>query len=201
MWQSKMSRSTGWHRPAVPPFESASQPGEKTSEQPSGKCGCCGVGFCCSATTSCLRSGSTASMMRCALRLMGFKCVIVISVWREPSASEWPQALSGRRSAESLALQYSLRFHFVPIESFQKRPIALRELAVDAQARVGPAADPLTVMKVRLAGRAVADVRLVVTAPRAERPRPAAAAICLVRDVVIREKRRLRPAIDAVADR
>ena len=44
MWQSKMSRSTGWHSPAVPPFASASQPGENTSEHPSGKCGAvCGT--------------------------------------------------------------------------------------------------------------------------------------------------------------
>ena len=37
-----MSRSTGWHSPAVPPVESASQPGENASEQPSGMCGCDG---------------------------------------------------------------------------------------------------------------------------------------------------------------
>ena len=42
MWQSNRSRSTGWHSPAVPPVRSASQPGENTSEQPSGMCGCCG---------------------------------------------------------------------------------------------------------------------------------------------------------------
>ena len=34
-----MSRSTGWHRPAVPPAASTSQPGENTKLQPVG-------GFC-----------------------------------------------------------------------------------------------------------------------------------------------------------
>ena len=80
MWQSNRSRSTGWHRPAVPPLRSASQPGEKTSEQPFGMCGgsgCCGGPPCCSATTS-LRHGRDLSM-RAALRLIGVRCFMRLS--------------------------------------------------------------------------------------------------------------------------
>src|SRR5437868_2021238 len=157
MWQSNRSRSTGWHSPAVPPLRSASHPGEKTSEHPSGKCGICGTPFRCSATTS-----LTACSMRIALRLTDLRCFMGA------------------------------------LESRKKRRVADCQLAVDRETHVGPAANPLAVVQVRVAGVAVSRVRLVVAAARAERTCPADAAVGLVRDVVLVEKRRLRAAIDPV---
>src|SRR6185295_16772453 len=54
-------------------------------------------------------------------------------------------------------------------------------------------------MEIRTRGLAIPGVRLVIAAPGTERPRPAQAAIGLVRDVVRLEKRVLRVPIDAVA--
>src|SRR5256885_12314458 len=161
MWQSKRSRSTGWQRPAVPPVRSASHPGEKIREQPSGKCGICGTPVRCSATTS----GAVACSMRAALRLTGLRCVMLV------------------------------------LESREERRVAHRQFAVDLQADVGPAADPLAVVEVRAAGVAVPRVRLVIAAAGAERARPADAAVGLVRDGVLLEKRDLRAAVDPVAHR
>ena len=188
MWQSNRSRSTGWHSPAVPPVRSASQPGENTSEQPIGKCGAgCGcVRACrCSATTSpselrsrCLAFRSTRSaLLLTALRC--FMCLDVVSV----------HACHADRSAAILV-----------VELREKRRIPFRQLAVDLQADVGPAADPVAVVQVRPRRLAVARVRLVIAAARTERPRPARAAVGLVRDVMRLEERLLRVAIDAVAD-
>src|SRR5256885_7355699 len=159
MWQSTRSRSTGCHSPAVPPLLSASHPGEKTSEHPSGKCGICGTPLRCSATTS----RAVVSSMRTALRLTDLRCFMLA------------------------------------LESREKRGVAHRQLAVDLQADVGPAANPLTVVQVRVRRVAVARVRLVVAAAGAQRPRPADAAVGLVRDVMLLEKRLLRMPIDAVA--
>src|SRR5581483_7422114 len=64
-----------WHKPAVPPLESASHPGEKISVHPSGMCGvaggCCG-GPCCSATTS----SAACFSIRSALELIDVRCFI-----------------------------------------------------------------------------------------------------------------------------
>src|ERR671923_10174 len=59
---------------------------------------------------------------------------------------------------------YLLPDHLSTLELREKRGIALRQLAVNAEAHVGPAADPLAVVQVRMHGRAVARVRLVVAA-------------------------------------
>src|SRR5919108_2125162 len=96
---------------------------------------------------------------------------------------------------------YLLPDHLSTLELREKRGIALRQLAVNAEAHVGPAADPLAVVQVRMHGRAVARVRLVVAAARTQRPRPADAAVGLVRDVMPLQEHALHIAIDAVADR
>src|SRR5207237_2008302 len=106
--------------PAVPPVRSASHPGEKMSEQPSGKCGICGTPPRCSATTS----RAVACSMRAALRLTDLRCFMLV------------------------------------LESREERRVAHRQLAVDLQADVGPAADPVAVMQVRAARIAVARMRL-----------------------------------------
>src|SRR6476646_3885018 len=93
-----------------------------------------------------------------------------------------------------------LRCFMVTLESREKRRIANRQFAVDRETHVGPAANPLAVVQVRVAGVAVSRVRLVVAPARAQRTCPADAAVGLVRDVVLLEKRRLRGAIDAVAN-
>src|SRR5581483_2346843 len=85
------------------------------------------------------------------------------------------------------------------LELSEERRVADGELAVDLQADVGPSADPLAVVQVRVRRVAVTGVRLVIAAARAERTRPADAAVGLVRDVVLVEKGLLRAAIDAVA--
>src|SRR5215831_18776888 len=137
MWQSNRSRSTGWHRPAVPPVRSASHPGEKISEQPSGKCGFAGTPFArvrCNATTSC--SGDVASSTRQAFRLTDLRCFMLV------------------------------------LELSEERRISHRQFAVHLQADVGPPADPLAVVQVRVRGVAVARVRLVIAATRTEGARP-----------------------------
>src|SRR5580765_4085942 len=120
MWQSKRSRSTGWHSPAVPPARSASHPGENTSEQPIGKCGpwgCCGGR--CSATTS----FSVARSTRAALLFTALRCFM------------------------SVSSAYAFSRHRL-VELCEKRRVPLRQLAVDLQADVGPAADPVAVVQV-----------------------------------------------------
>ena len=67
------------------------------------------------------------------------------------------------------------------IELPQEAGVPLRHLAVDLQAGVRPAANPLAVVQVRRVGRSVARVRLVIAAAGADRPRPAGLAIGLVR--------------------
>src|SRR5256885_14313070 len=84
------------------------------------------------------------------------------------------------------------------VELREKRRIPLRELTVDLQAHVGPAADPVAVVQVWPRGLAVPRMRFVVAAARAERPGPARAAIGLVRDVMFFEERVLRVPVDAV---
>src|SRR3954465_7497272 len=198
MWQSKMSRSTGWQRPAVPPFESASQPGEKTSEQPSGKCGAI-CGGRCSATTS-FFSSSTCSRTRCALRLMAFKCDMSprFTLIRKRVGAGFQPALGPLKGRPTSDRRF--RFRFLTVKAREEIGIALRQLAVDLQAGVGPAADPLAVVQVRPCRRAVAHVRLVIAAAGAERPCPTGLAIGLVGDVMLLQKCRLRAAIDPVVD-
>src|SRR5277367_6957361 len=74
-----MSRSTGVHKPAVPPAASTSQPGEKMKAQP---VGICVLGLDsrspCIANTSSLVD-STRSSMRCAFLLTARMCFIVPS--------------------------------------------------------------------------------------------------------------------------
>src|SRR5204863_8240044 len=118
MWQSKRSRSTGWHSPAVPPVRSASHPGENTSEQPSGKCAACGTPLRCSATTS----GSVARSTRTALRLIDFRWFIV--------------ALRGDRTCEAIALHNSFGPVFFPIELGEERGVAFGQLAIHLEADV-----------------------------------------------------------------
>src|SRR6188472_3484971 len=181
MWQSNRSRSTGWHRPAVPPVRSASHPGEKTIEQPGGMCGasgCCGGPPCWRATTSpvaaCLAEagsepageGWVTCSTRAALRLTGLRCFIVCS-----------------------------------IELAKEAGVLYRQLAVNLQTRVRPAANPLTVVQVGALRRPVAGVGLVVAPACTDWPCPAGLAVGLVVDVVrVEELGLLRP-VDAAGDR
>src|SRR5262245_36629540 len=55
-------------------------------------------------------------------------------------------------------------------------------------------------MEIGPSGRAVPHVRLVITPSRAQRPRPATAAISLVCDVMLLKKRCLRLPIEAIAN-
>src|SRR3954447_20024913 len=93
-----------------------------------------------------------------------------------------------------------LRCFMVTLESRKKRRVADCQFAVDRETHVGPPANPLAVVQVRVAGVAVSRVRLVIAPARAQRACPAHAAVGLVRDVVLLEKRRLGAAIDSVAD-
>src|SRR5262249_55635260 len=71
------------------------------------------------------------------------------------------------------------------------------DLAVDPETRIGPAANPFTVVQIGPLGGAVARVGLVIAAARAHRTRPARRAVGLVRDVMRVEERRLFRAVDA----
>src|SRR5436190_15621937 len=96
--------------------------------------------------------------------------------------------------------RHPFSLHVLAIELRQKRRIALRQLAVDLQADINPATNPMAVMQVRPLARAVARMRLMIAAAGAQRPGPAGAAIDFVRNVMALEKGPLRLAIDAVAD-
>src|SRR5438445_4252071 len=98
-------------------------------------------------------------------------------------------------------LHRSFTSRLISIESREKIRVSFRQLSVDLQTGVRPPANPFAVVQIRVSRGAVADVRFVVAAARAERPRPAPAAVGLVRNVVLLEKRGLRAPIDAVAHR
>src|SRR5690242_13088496 len=72
--------------------------------------------------------------------------------------------------------------------------------AVDLETGVGPAADPIAVVQIRVAGVAIAHVRFVMTAAGAHRARPTGVAICLRLDVAAREEIRLACAIQTRSD-
>src|SRR5262245_53023002 len=124
----------------------------------------------------------------------GFTSPVVGS--RPPPRGSGSAALQGCPSSNRC-----LRLCLLAIEAREEVRIPFRELAVDLQAGVGPAADPLAVMQVRARRRAVADVRLVIAAAGAQRPRPAGLAVGLVDDVMLLEEAGLRVAIDPVAHR
>src|SRR4051812_41238513 len=179
MWQSNRSRSTGWQSPALPPVRSASQPGENTSEQPSGKCGCWGTGVRCRPTTS--SAAVVSRSMRAAFWLIGVRCFMPNLRWRTSA--------------------HAFGFGRLIVELAQVRRISFRELAIDAEAGVGPPADPLAIVQVRMARFAVPHVGLVIAAAGAERPRPARVAVGLVVDVVRLQEGLARRAVDPVVDR
>src|SRR5215471_4311423 len=60
--------------------------------------------------------------------------------------------------------------------------------AVDAQAGVGPVANPVAVVQVRMTGVTVANVRFVVTAARAQRACPAGVTVVFRIDVAALEE-------------
>src|SRR5262245_32509667 len=99
------------------------------------------------------------------------------------------------------ALNRCLCFCLLAIEAREEIGVSFRELAVDLEAGVGPAADPLAVVQIGALRGAIADVRLVIAAAGAQRPRPADLAVSLVADVMLLQERRLRVAIDAVPHR
>src|SRR5215471_18573165 len=90
-----------------------------------------------------------------------------------------------------------LRCFISRLELPEEAGIGFRDLAVDPETRVGPAANPFTVMQIGPLGSAVPCVGLVITAARAYRPGPARRAVGLVRHVMRVEKRRLLRAVDA----
>src|SRR5262245_55887275 len=65
----------------------------------------------------------------------------------------------------------------------QEIGIPLCNRAVNSQANVSPPADPIAIMQIRVAGVAISDKRLEVTATRAYRPSPARMALRLALDV------------------
>src|SRR5262245_13690135 len=148
-----------------------------------GPAGCCGTWRCRATTSRFGASPAAASPERPA------------STGPSPAR---PSTAAIRRRA--LSLTGFKCFIVCSVELSEERGIARGDFAVDPEARVGPAANPLAVVQVRAVGRSVAGVRPVVTAAGAERPRPARRAVDLAGDVVTLEKRRLRGAIDAADD-
>src|SRR5579862_5221587 len=76
-----MSRSTGWHRPAVPPAESTSHPGKNEREHPVGMCVFGAAVGAWRATTSSRREVTISSIRR-AFLLMARRCFIMPSFLR-----------------------------------------------------------------------------------------------------------------------
>ena len=96
-------------------------------------------------------------------------------------------------------LDRRLRLCLLAIEAREEIGIAFRELAVDLQADVGPAANPLAVVQVRRAGRAIPRMCFVITAAGADRPRPARPAVRFFADVMRVEEGLLACPADAAA--
>src|SRR6266478_6487849 len=86
------------------------------------------------------------------------------------------------------------------IKLLKKLGIPRSQLAIDAQTRVGPTANPFAIVKIRMRRVAVASMRLVITAARTKRSRPALAAIGLVVHVMLFEKTDLHQPVDAGRD-
>src|SRR5262245_41590319 len=72
--------------------------------------------------------------------------------------------------------------------------------AVYPQANIGPAANPVAIMQVRVTGVAVAHERLVIAAARAHGPRPARVALRLAGDVSALQETALHIAIHTRGD-
>src|SRR5262245_18052162 len=148
-----------------------------------GPAGCCG-GRCCRATTSAFAPSAFASPD-------------TGDASARPSVRAFARlgsiALTTRR-AFSLT---GLRCFISRLELPEEAGIGLRDLAVDPETRIGPAANPFTVVQIGPLGGAVARVGLVIAAARAHRTRPARRAVGLVRDVMRVEERRLFRAVDA----
>src|SRR5947208_8798825 len=85
-----------------------------------------------------------------------------------------------------------------PVELGQELRSTLGERAIDLEAGIRPASNPVAIVEVWLDGRAVACVCFVVATARTERPSPTRGAVRLVRDVVLREELVLTRMIDAV---
>src|SRR5688572_29474234 len=104
---------------------------------------------------------------------------------------------SSRRRALALT---GLRCFIGVLELLKKSRVELRNRAVNLETGIGPSANPVAVVQVRLVGGAESRVGLVITPAGAQRPRPARLAIGLVAHVVRLEKITLLRAIDAVPD-
>ena len=85
-------------------------------------------------------------------------------------------------------------------EIIEERGIFFGERAVDLEAGVGPAANPVAVMKIGVAGVAVANEGFVMAAAGAERTRPAGVAIVLGVDIAAIEEGGLLCLVDAGGD-
>ena len=152
------------------------------------------------------REHRSSSQAECAARLLrrltALQCDdILLRGFRNCLIDLRCLAVDSLQSTSSMVSLGRPLWGFVVVELRQKRRVSLGELRVNLQADVGPSADPLAVVQVRLRRVAVARVRLVITAARADRPRPAVAAVGLLVDVVFLEKRALRRSIDAVGAR
>src|SRR5688572_1942360 len=123
-------------------------------------------------------------------------------VWRATTScvagSSDPASTCERRRALALT---GLRCFIGVLELLEKPRVELRNRAVDLKTGIGPSANPVAVVQVRLVGGAESRVGLVITAAGAERPRPARLAIGLVAHVMRLEKIVLLRAIDAARDR
>src|SRR5213078_2644477 len=117
--------------------------------------------------------------MRRAFLLTGRKCFI-----RSPAVQAWRPALRCLPFGELL----------------EKSRVLHAERAVDPQTRIGPRANPVTVMQVRMTGVSVVYVGLVMTTAGAQRARPAGVAIVFGVDVAALQEIGLLRAIDAGGD-
>src|SRR5687767_1991873 len=82
----------------------------------------------------------------------------------------------------------------------QEIGIGFGDDAVDPQTDIGPAANPVTVMQVRVTGVAIAYERFVIATARAHRPRPACVAFRFAGYVSALEETALYIAIHAGRD-
>src|SRR5687768_14352713 len=145
-------------------------------------CGCWGV---CRATTSLIAPPSAVT----------------------PSGAEPPcGAVSGGSAGDrtcsrrrALALT-GLRCFIGVLELLEKPRVELRYRAVNLKTGIGPTANPVAVVQVRLVGGAESRMGFVITAAGAQRPCPARLAIGLVAHVMRLEKIMLLRAVDAIPD-
>ena len=85
-------------------------------------------------------------------------------------------------------------------KSVQKIGIPRCNLSIDLETHVVPSTNPITIVKVRRAGVARVDERLVIAASRTDRPRPTSMAIISGADVVGIQELLARFMIDAILD-